>query len=297
MNNQDALLQETKAAYQHALVEGNSVQASRAIDQGLANGLSVSKLYLGVLMPAQTEVGNLWHGGQISVTQEHLASQITLSEMGRLRQLLRPKSRLGLKAAVAAVDGDGHIIGARVVADFLHMDGWDVDFLGSGTPTEDLLRFIVDRGVKLVGLSVAVEDKIPELKRVIGEIKSLPNPPKVLIGGPALASPLAATNGFGADGIAQDAAAAMEEARRICGLMGSQASLSQYLKGLGSRILQTRKHRKYSQQDLARLSGLDRAYISSVENGKQNLTIGAILRLADALDMPLEDLLVEHQPH
>jgi transcriptional regulator with XRE-family HTH domain len=47
-----------------------------------------------------------------------------------------------------------------------------------------------------------------------------------------------------------------------------------------------------SQQDLADGSGLDRAYISSVENGKQNVTIGAVFKLSDALDIALEDLLV-----
>ena len=36
---------------------------------------------------------------------------------------------------------------------------------------------------------------------------------------------------------------------------------------------------------------LDRTYISMVEHGKQNLTIGAVLRIADALDVPIGELI------
>ena len=36
---------------------------------------------------------------------------------------------------------------------------------------------------------------------------------------------------------------------------------------------------------------LDRTYISMVEHGKQNLTIGAVLRITDALDVPIGELI------
>ena len=36
---------------------------------------------------------------------------------------------------------------------------------------------------------------------------------------------------------------------------------------------------------------LDRTYISMVEHGKQNLTIGAVLGIVDALDVPIGELI------
>jgi len=45
---------------------------------------------------------------------------------------------------------------------------------------------------------------------------------------------------------------------------------------------------------LASSCGLDRTYISAVEHGKQNLTIGAAVKLADALNTSLVSLL-SHQ--
>lgn len=69
-------------------------------------------------------------------------------------------------------------------------------------------------------------------------------------------------------------------------------NLQTYLETLGKRVHTVRKSKKLSQQTLADTAGLDRAYISSIENGKQNITIGVIFRLADALELPINDLLL-----
>ena len=45
-----------------------------------------------------------------------------------------------------------------------------------------------------------------------------------------------------------------------------------------------------TQQDLSNASGLDRTYISALEQGKQNVTFGAVLRIAKALDISLPRL-------
>jgi transcriptional regulator with XRE-family HTH domain len=51
-----------------------------------------------------------------------------------------------------------------------------------------------------------------------------------------------------------------------------------------------------SQQQVAEASGLDRAYISAVEHGKHNLTMGALLKLADALEIGIEELVIDNAP-
>jgi len=46
-----------------------------------------------------------------------------------------------------------------------------------------------------------------------------------------------------------------------------------------------------TQKELADRSELDRTYISMVENGKQNLTLGAMVKISIALEVPLASLL------
>ena len=57
---------------------------------------------------------------------------------------------------------------------------------------------------------------------------------------------------------------------------------------IGLRIKQLRKEQSISQEQLALLSGLDRTYVNSVENGKRNISIVNIQRLALALNHDLQ---------
>ena len=50
-------------------------------------------------------------------------------------------------------------------------------------------------------------------------------------------------------------------------------SLQDMLLGIGGKVLEIRKSKGLNQGELATLAGGDRAYISLVENGKQNLTL------------------------
>jgi transcriptional regulator with XRE-family HTH domain len=61
----------------------------------------------------------------------------------------------------------------------------------------------------------------------------------------------------------------------------------------GQAIRTLRKQRNLSQEDLAELSGLHRTYIGGVERGERNIALVNIVRLAQALNMSLPELLSE----
>ena len=60
----------------------------------------------------------------------------------------------------------------------------------------------------------------------------------------------------------------------------------------GKRLKFLRKFRKMSQWDLSRLSGIDRAYISEVENGRSAATVDLINRMARAMNLYPAEFLV-----
>lgn len=63
------------------------------------------------------------------------------------------------------------------------------------------------------------------------------------------------------------------------------------LKRIGNNIRTLRKTAHLSQIDLAVAVGIDRAYLSEIENGHRNFTIMLLQNLATVLEVPLEDLL------
>lgn len=58
---------------------------------------------------------------------------------------------------------------------------------------------------------------------------------------------------------------------------------------IGMRIRELRNNKKISQETLAGLSDLDRTYINSVENGKRNVSIENIEKIASALGVSLSE--------
>ena len=88
-----------------------------------------------------------------------------------------------------------------------------------------------------------------------------------------------------------DVQAMLQTVRTRFGIDHTEDNLEQYLQSLGLRVKGIRREHKWSQQELSRRSELDRTYISAVENGRQNLTLGAVMKLSNALQVPLRSLL------
>ena len=63
------------------------------------------------------------------------------------------------------------------------------------------------------------------------------------------------------------------------------------LQKIGKNIRRIRKERLLCQLDLAVTVGIDRAYLSEIENGKTNTSINILLAIADALDVSIVKLL------
>jgi len=64
-----------------------------------------------------------------------------------------------------------------------------------------------------------------------------------------------------------------------------------FLSILGFNIRIERHRKGYSQEDLADHSGLHRTYIGVVERGEKNISIFNCLRIANALNISLHDLI------
>jgi len=67
--------------------------------------------------------------------------------------------------------------------------------------------------------------------------------------------------------------------------------MAQISKQLGQNIKQIRLRRKMTQGDICRKLDMDRSYMSAIENGKKNITIQQLERLAQALDISVDKLL------
>ena len=276
--------------YTAALLSGDDREAERVVLDALQRGLAAEAIYIEIFGPALVVVGEAWLRSELSVAREHHATSVTLERMAHIRDATRRRDEVAAEVVVAAVSGEMHFVATRMIADLFHFDGWAVVHLGPDTPTEDLVELVRDRGSDLVALSLSHPDRLGTAQAAIGQLKELDHHPAVFVGGSGIA---AADHPelSGADLVSLDPSEAVRAARELLGIRRNRPTLESQLDTLGRRVQELRKERGWSQQRLASAAGLDRTYLGTVEQGKQNITIGAALKLADALDTSLSELI------
>lgn len=276
------------ARYRDALLAGHGVVAERVLAE-VGRRTDALTVLEDVMAPALHEIGALWKSGTIGIAEEHLASEWAWRHVDEVRRLFATAPARDCVAAVGTVSGEGHVLPARMVADALALDGWTVAFLGGSMPHDQWVRYARKRGADLVALSVSTAAGAEALRELARALKELDTPPAILAGG-------AAVNGgspgdFGVDAIQTTLREGVRWARAWAVREGSEPPLETWLTHLGDRIRALRKARGWNQGALAEAAGMHRAYVSAVEGGKQNLTVGALLRLAGALGVTLPELL------
>jgi MerR family transcriptional regulator, light-induced transcriptional regulator len=202
--------------YLAALVNGDRHAASEMVLQAVQAGQPVKDLYLHIFQPVQRELGRLWQTNQISIAQEHFCTAATQMIMSQLYPYIFTGERKDRRLVATCVGGELHEIGARMVADFFEMAGWDTYFLGANTPPESILRIVDERRAHLLALSATMTFHISKVTDLITTIRqSSVAQPRILVGGyPFNLSPTLWRR-VGADGFAPGADTALAEAERV----------------------------------------------------------------------------------
>jgi DNA-binding transcriptional MerR regulator len=109
--------------------------AQAALDR-LLSGFSVETVLREVVLTYLRELGDRWERGEVSVAQEHFASQIL---RGRLLGLGRGWDQgSGPRALLACMPGEQHDLGLIAFGLALRNRGWRITFLGPDTPLDTL---------------------------------------------------------------------------------------------------------------------------------------------------------------
>jgi MerR family transcriptional regulator, light-induced transcriptional regulator len=165
-------------------------EQAHAVLDGLLAAYRVETIVRDLLIPYLHELGERWARGDVSVAQEHFASNLL---RGRLLGLARGWGQgHGPRAVLACLPGEQHDLGLIAFGITLHRRGWRIVYLGPDTPIATIRHATGSIAPRLVVLAGTT----PELFAAHADaIADLARQARVALGGAGATAELAARTG------------------------------------------------------------------------------------------------------
>lgn len=149
----------------HSLISGCEESFSNILIAAHLDGTPPAIIFDELICPAMKQIGELWYKGEISVTQEHLATRIAQNAVYKLRGMLPVPQMNNELAMCCALEGDFHELPTHLAQITLENEGWEVMNFGANTPlyclAEEVLRYLP----KIVCISATTLSDLERLSR------------------------------------------------------------------------------------------------------------------------------------
>jgi MerR family transcriptional regulator, light-induced transcriptional regulator len=207
--------------YLHKILEGHVAEAIAAVVRAAGTDFSPQALYTDVLLPAQREVGRLWHAGELAIAEEHMVTSATQRVMAVIASQAPAAPSNGSTVVVAAVAGNVHDVGLRALADMYQLAGWRVIFVGADVPMQDLPNLLTFFEADLLMLGATLATHVPRVEHAIRAIRDrCERPVKIVVGGAAFDEAPDLAQRVGSDAYAPTIDGALTVGARLVGLQG-----------------------------------------------------------------------------
>lgn len=162
--------EELYTQYLAYLLQGDRHNCRRIVRHLLDHNIDKKELYVDLFQKSLYDVGRLWEYNKISVAIEHIATSITESMISLSFPSLLAAEHNGKRSVVGCTPGEYHQVGARIVADYFELSGWDSYFLGSNTPDDVLISYLKEYRPDVLAISLSVFFNLNSLVMLVNKV-------------------------------------------------------------------------------------------------------------------------------
>jgi MerR family transcriptional regulator, light-induced transcriptional regulator len=168
----EARIAELAGAYADALISGDEIAADIAIREAMDADLDTAEIDEKVIAPALWLIGELWERGQITIAEEHIATEITVRVLALQREAQRVAQARGrYRVMLATVPGELHVVALRMVENLVRGAGYDAVMLGADVPAPALAAAARDHEAHVLCLSSTMPGRRDDVLAVIDEVR------------------------------------------------------------------------------------------------------------------------------
>ena len=199
-----------------AVLEGNSEDAAKLVQQALDGGLDAKSLLDNGLVVGMNEVGARFKRGDMFVPEVLMSAEAMQAGLALLKPALAASgAKLLGKIVIGTVKGDLHDIGKNLVGMMCQGSGFEVLDLGFNVAPEKFMEAIKEQKPEIVGMSALLTTTMRAMGQTIKAIEEagLRDQVKIMVGGAPVDLDFAQR--IGADGYGSNAVAGSELAKKF----------------------------------------------------------------------------------
>lgn len=156
-----------------SIIQADENKAMEVIDEAISYGMDLSELLRSGFGTGNTEVGNSFERGRISLPELLYSSEVMKDVTERVMSLLEGSVENEGKILIATVEGDTHDIGKNIVASTLRAAGFEVIDLGREVPVNHIIETAEKYGVDIIGTSALLTTTLMEQKKLETMLRDL----------------------------------------------------------------------------------------------------------------------------
>jgi len=126
-----------------------------------------------------TQIDTLYRENRIDQITESMATRINRTLVDQLQSKLPRHAARGLKMVIVCAKDEQEELGAQMCADLFESDGWEVKFLGSGIPNDEVIALVGREQPDRLFVYGTKPQGAPDVRRLIDQLRDIDACPKM----------------------------------------------------------------------------------------------------------------------
>ncbi len=164
------------------LKDGDRSRCTQMAHAWESQSISDQTLYNDLLLPALCAIGQQWASNEITITEEHAATEIIKQLIAWKSMKSIPTNSLGT-VIVGCVPDEHHSVAAMVLTNLLEKVGFRTYYYGESVPHDDMIEAIKKKTPDAVCLASRTVERLDNTIAILREIHRVSPASKIILGG------------------------------------------------------------------------------------------------------------------
>ncbi len=171
--------------YINCVLSYDRIGTQRIIEELFEKGYDLKTIYFDFFGTLLEKVGLMWQKGDLSISEEHLITGWTEFLITELSTKAQKSKKNGKTVVATCAPKELHEVGLKMICNLLEIDGYEVFFLGSNIPYNDIVNFVLNKSPEALLISSSMFFSVGEVKNIIEKVRSFETEKdiKIIVGG------------------------------------------------------------------------------------------------------------------